>query len=116
MAADIVPVRLGLTKGDRIAAYAIGGLLNRVTDGADDQVRYVKPTFFRGTSLDPTPPGASKTPRRATSTPTRTTHSTQPDPGRGCAGPAGYRREALNRGSGPDAPDAAVSGGRGDGG
>ena len=35
--------------------------------------KYIKVTFFRGTSLDPVPPEGSKTPERATSTSTKTT-------------------------------------------
>ena len=39
--------------------------------------KYVKVAFFRGASLRPVPPGASKTRTRATSTSTRTTSSTK---------------------------------------
>jgi hypothetical protein len=40
--------------------------------------RYVKVTFFRGTSLRPIPPGESKHRTCATSTSTRTSRSTKP--------------------------------------
>ena len=39
--------------------------------------RYVKVTFFRGTSLRPVPPGASKARTRATSTSAKATSSTR---------------------------------------